>query len=87
MRTNNKLLRPVSLEPGAACFRIEPPVPCKDAVVLPIWFIGYDPCPAFVIVRAGDGSRQRCPRAEIYVSASPARGITEPTHSLARQAM
>jgi len=71
MRTKPDLLRPVTLEPGAAYLRIERPVPCGEPAVLPVWFVCYDPCPAFVIVRASDGSRQRCPRAEIFISPTP----------------
>jgi hypothetical protein len=82
MRTKNELLRPVTFEPGAACFRIEPPAPCGEAEVLPVWFVGYDPCPAFVIVRARNGTRQRCPRAEIFIPISPAAGMA--IHALRR---
>lgn len=30
-------------------------------------FVGYDPCPAFVIVSSGAGRTQRCPRDELYL--------------------
>lgn len=72
MRTKIELMRPLTLEPGAACLWIESPITCKEPEVLPVWFVCHDPCPAFVIIRTPDGSRHRCPRDEIFTSPSPA---------------
>jgi hypothetical protein len=68
MKIKFDLLRPATFEPGAAYLRIERPVQGDNAPVLPVWFVSYDPCPAFVIVQAGDGSRLRYPRDEIFLS-------------------
>lgn len=35
-------------------------------VLVPVRFITYDPCPAFVIVRTGPGRRIRCLREDLF---------------------
>jgi hypothetical protein len=78
MRTKNELLRPLTFEPGAACFWIEPVNQCQAVAAEPVWFVCHDPCPAFVIVRTEDGRRKRRPRAEIYTSPEYAPGVSQP---------
>jgi hypothetical protein len=38
----------------------------KEPVHRPVRFVAYDPCPAFIIIRNGDGSRKRCLREDLY---------------------
>jgi hypothetical protein len=66
MKIHHHLQRPETFKPGAPYLRIEHAVVCKEPLVQTVSFVCYDPCPAFIIVRSGDGLRQRCPRAEFY---------------------
>jgi hypothetical protein len=44
----------------------------EQPTFLPVRFVSYDPCPAFVILRDAEGVRRRCPRDEVFVIASRA---------------
>jgi len=38
----------------------------RDPDYIPVKFVGYDSCPAWVIVRDGDGNLLRIPRDDVY---------------------
>jgi hypothetical protein len=60
--------RPDVLKLGRKYVRIERQVGRKMPELTPVTLAGYDPCPAFVIVKDTAGLRLRCPRNEIYKS-------------------
>jgi hypothetical protein len=61
--------RPEVLKLGRKYVRIERQLGQKKMLELtPVTLAGYDPCPAFVIVKDTAGIRLRCPRNEIFIS-------------------
>ena len=59
-------IRPDTFEAGGEYLRAERLRAPLASAFIPVRFVAYDPCPAFVIVRGPDGVRRRCPRAELY---------------------
>lgn len=60
--------RPDALTLGRRYVRIERQWDYKIVELTPVTLAGYDPCPAFVIVKDTAGLRLRCPRNEIFIS-------------------
>jgi hypothetical protein len=58
--------RPPTFEPGRPYAWLGgQPDRCEPAAI-PVTFLAYDPCPAFVIVQTRAGERQRCLREQLY---------------------
>jgi hypothetical protein len=64
LRTDFDLIRPGTFVDGHEYF-LKERFEDKPALI-PVKFIAYDPCPAFVIVRKGSG-RQRCLRDDLFI--------------------
>jgi hypothetical protein len=60
--------RPDHLMMGRKYVRIERQVGQKMLELSPVILAGYDPCPAFVIVKDTAGVKVRCPRHEIFIT-------------------
>ena len=60
--------RPDGLMLGREYLRIERQVGGQSLALTPVVLSGYDPCPAFVIVKDTAGLKVRCPRHEIFIS-------------------
>ena len=58
-------LRPPTLVEGSVYLRIDPLDESGPPAFQWVSFIGYDVCPAFVIVEHAEGSRVRCPRQDL----------------------
>ena len=63
--------RPDALILGRRYVRIERQPDHQMLEETPVTLAGYDPCPAFVIVKDTVGLRLRCPRNEIFISPDP----------------
>jgi hypothetical protein len=60
--------RPDGLMLGRKYVRIERQMDPQMLELTPVILAGYDPCPAFVIVKDTAGMKVRCPRNEIFLS-------------------
>lgn len=60
------LIPPETFTPGASYLWQARHTRGRVRALLPVLFLAYDPCPAFVIVQNREGVRVRCPRAELY---------------------
>ena len=66
MKTWKKFVRPNTFVDGDYYMRKLIPVAGGTAQFILVQFAGYDPCPAWVIVRNQNGRRERVPREEIF---------------------
>lgn len=65
------LLRPLVLEERWQYLLRVPPNAGPDPVYLPVRFIGYQPCPALILVKLLHGDRPVCkvPRGDLFIEA------------------
>jgi hypothetical protein len=62
-----RLIHPSTFEEGKNyLYRVWQEDTCEPAIV-PVMFIRYDPCPAFIIVRDVIGKKRRCLREDLFV--------------------
>jgi hypothetical protein len=66
MQATPKLSRPKTLVEGKRYLRREDAKSGRCPTFHPVVFISYCACPAFVIVREGEGRKWRCLREEIF---------------------
>jgi hypothetical protein len=64
MENTFKLSRPTTLIDGAPYLSLERAA-AGAARLIPVTFLAYTACPAFVVVSDGE-SRLRCPRADLF---------------------
>lgn len=70
MHSRPELISPETFTPGGRYLWRERHSRSRVRALLPVLFLTYDPCPAFVIVQNREGVRVRCPRAEVYLPVS-----------------
>jgi hypothetical protein len=58
--------RPTTFEPGRSYAWLGSQQSWGEAAAVPVTFVAYDPCPAFVIVRTEAGEKRRCLREQVY---------------------
>jgi len=60
------IIRPATLDDGSKYLLRTPNSNGHDPDYIPVKFVSYDSCPAWVVVRNGDGNLLRIPREDIY---------------------
>lgn len=64
------LTRPTTFQTGRAYLCLDDLSTSEELALplnmIPVYFIAYDVCPAYVIVKNGRGERRRCLRNQIY---------------------
>jgi hypothetical protein len=65
MQNKFSLPRPATLIDGGHYRLIQRDGAAAEPRFIPVTFLAYTACPAFVIVSEGDG-RRRCPRLDLY---------------------
>lgn len=68
MIPNFQITRPLSLENGKIYLYQDRDAVGQRKEISMVKFLGYDSCPAFVIVQILDGSRLRCLREDLFIS-------------------
>lgn len=63
----NWLIHPTTLLDGQNYFLKNQGASDPQADFVPVQFISYTPCPAYVIVANPDGQRIRCTRDDVYL--------------------
>lgn len=82
MGIETRRIQPHTLIQGKIYFLKEPNG--WDAIhkIVSVKFVGYDACPAIVIVQASDGGKQRCLRS-LLLSANGMRGLVKDAGQMA----
>lgn len=73
MNAPANLVRPDTFSPGEEYWMVDPPQAAFEPDAVPVRFVGYDNCPAFVIVKTGVGML-RCPREALFARSSGGNG-------------
>jgi hypothetical protein len=63
--------RPATFEPGQPYAWRGSQQGQGEAAAIPVTFVAYDACPAFVIVQTKAGERRRCLREQVYSLSQP----------------
>ena len=79
MTVNVQLIRPLTLNIGEIYLFRERDIQGTHHSLATVTFVNYTPCPAIVIIKHNNGSKQRCLRDDLFESRSnskyPAAGI------------
>ncbi len=62
-----RLIHPSTFEEDKSYLFQERQLDTRATTMLSVIFIGYDPCPALIIVRDLMGKKRRCPREDLYI--------------------
>lgn len=65
MNAPANLVRPYTFTPGEEYWMVDQPEAAKEPAAVPVRFVDYDNCPAFVIVKTEVG-KLRCPREALF---------------------
>ena len=60
------IIRPETLDNGGKYLLRTRHNTGHDPDYIPVRFVGYDPCPAWVVVRDGDGNLLRIPHEDVF---------------------
>ena len=61
------IMRPDTFEPGGNYLWLQIQAAAEGSAHIPVRFIKYDPCPAFILVGDDNGKKWRCPRDELFI--------------------